>query len=79
MSKDFFTLRTYPYNLVCISWAKCDRAGQWWRQNLIDRDVPDIAMPDPRQLLALAQCPRRKTWHAPCMVIYFDFAAGQGR
>jgi hypothetical protein len=77
MTKGALTLRTYPYPMVRISCQKCGRAGQYRRQTLIDRYGPDIAMPDLRR--ELAQCPRRTTWHDPCMVIYSDFAAGKGR
>jgi hypothetical protein len=70
ISKGAWTLRTYPLDVVRISCAKCDRAGQYRRAKLIDRFGADMAMPD--LLPELAQCPRRENWSDPCMVVYCD-------
>jgi hypothetical protein len=50
-------LRDYPAELVRLSCAKCGRAGQYRKQNLIDRFGADMRLPDLRE--EIANCSRR--------------------
>jgi hypothetical protein len=58
MSKGALTPRTYPYPMVRISCSKCDRAGRYRQQMLIDHYGPDIAMPDTAPPAGAVSAPR---------------------
>jgi hypothetical protein len=63
-------LHEYPTEVVRLSCAKCGRAGQYRKQNLIDRYGADIRLPDLRE--EIAQCKRHGQMHDACMVRYVD-------
>jgi hypothetical protein len=63
-------LREYPGEIVRLPCPKCGRAGQYRKQNLIERHGPDIRLPDLRE--EIAQCERRGLVHDACMVSYVD-------
>ena len=63
------TLLAYPAEMVRLSCAKCGRAGQYRKQNLIERYGADIRLPDLRE--EIAQC-RHRGMHDACMVRYVD-------
>ena len=63
-------LREYPAETVRLSCQKCGRAGQYRKQNLIERYGTDIRLPDLRQ--EIAQCERHRQMHDACMVRYVD-------
>ena len=63
-------LHEYPADVVRLSCPKCGRAGQYRKQNLIERHGPDIRLPDLRE--EIAQCERRGLMHDACMVRYVD-------
>jgi hypothetical protein len=66
MNRHVLTVRTYPFDLVRISCAKCARIGQYRRQTLIDRFGPDTGMPE--VLEELAQCPDSRNYSDICQV-----------
>ena len=53
--------------IVC---ERCNRAGQYRIDKLIERYGPDITLPDLWH--ELAQCPRRGNMSDPCQVSYVD-------
>ena len=63
-------LREYPAETVRLSCEKRGRAGQYRKQNLIERYGTDIRLPDLRQ--EIAQCERHSQMHDACMVRYVD-------
>jgi len=63
-------LHEYPGDLVRLSCDKCGRAGQYRKQNLIERYGADIRLPDLRE--EIAQCSRHGQMHDACMVRYSD-------
>ena len=63
-------LRDYPGEIVRLSCPKCERAGQYRKQTLIERYGADIRLPDLRE--EIAQCPRHGQMHDACMVRYVD-------
>ena len=63
-------LREYPADMVRLTCTKCGRAGQYRKQNLIERYGPDIRLPDLRE--EISQCERRGQMHDACMVHYID-------
>ena len=50
--------------------AKCGRAGQYRKQNLVERYGAEIRLPDLRE--EIAQCQRHGLMHDACMVRYVD-------
>jgi hypothetical protein len=50
-------LREYPGELVRLSCTKCGRAGQYRKQNLIERFGAEMRLPDLRE--EIAQCGRQ--------------------
>jgi len=46
MAGGSFELREYPGEIVRLSCQKCGRAGQYRKQNLIERFGADIRLPD---------------------------------
>jgi hypothetical protein len=50
-------LREYPGEIVRLSCLKCGRAGQYRKQNLIERFGADMGLPDLRE--EIANCSRR--------------------
>jgi hypothetical protein len=67
-------LREYPGELVRLSCPKCGRAGQYRKQNLIERFGADMRLPDLRE--EIANCSVRGQRHDGCMVRYVDLVAG---
>lgn len=63
-------LREYPGAVVRLCCEKCGRAGQYRKQNLIQRYGADIRLPDLRE--EIAECERRGKMHDSCMVHYVD-------
>jgi hypothetical protein len=63
-------LRDYPGEIVRLSCLKCERAGQYRKEKLIERYGPDIRLPDLRE--EIAQCERHGQTHDACMVRYVD-------
>ena len=63
-------LSQYPGDTVRLSCPKCGRAGQYRKQNLIERYGADMRLPDLRE--EIANCSRRGQWHDGCMVRYVD-------
>jgi hypothetical protein len=63
----------YPGEIVRLSCAKCGRAGQYRKQNLIERFGADMRLPDLRE--EIANCSRRGQWHDGCMVRYVDLVS----
>jgi len=61
-------LHEYPAEIVRLSCEKCGRAGQYRKQNLIERYGADVRLPDLRQ--QIAQCERRGQMLDMCMVHY---------
>jgi hypothetical protein len=61
----FLQLREYPGEIVRLSCTKCGRAGQYRKQNLIDRYGAEIPLPNLRE--EIAQCERRGLMHDACM------------
>jgi hypothetical protein len=59
-------LHEYPGDIVRLSCPKCGRAGQYRKQNLIERYGADGRLPDLRE--EIAQCERRGQTHDACMV-----------
>ena len=49
-------LNEYPTDVVRLSCAKCGRAGQYQKQNLIEKFGADIRLPDLRW--EISQCRR---------------------
>jgi len=60
----------YPAEMVRLSCEKCGRAGQYRKENLIERFGPDFRLPDLRE--KIAQCGRHVQMHDACMVHYLD-------
>jgi hypothetical protein len=54
MAGGSLSLREYPGELVRLSCEKCGRAGQYRKQNSIERFGTDIRLPDLRQ--EISQC-----------------------
>ena len=63
-------LREYPGDLVRLSCEECGRAGQYRKQNLIERYGADSRLPDLR--VEISQCRRHGKMHDACMVRYVD-------
>jgi hypothetical protein len=63
-------LREYPTDTVRLSCPKCGRAGQYRKQNLIERFGADMRLPELRE--EIAQCGRQGKMHDACMVHYVD-------
>ena len=61
-------LREYPADMVRLSCAKCGRAGQYRKQNLIERYGADIRLPDLRE--EIAHYDRARKMHDMCGVHY---------
>ena len=59
-------LRDYPGEMVRLSCTKCGRAGQYRKQNLIERYGADMRLPDLRE--EIVQCERRGLTDDACMV-----------
>ena len=59
-------LREYPAETVRLSCEKRGRAGQYRKQNLIERYGTDIRLPDLRE--EIAQCRRLGQMHDACLV-----------
>jgi len=64
------TLSDYPGEIVRLSCPKCGRAGQYRKQNLIERYGADMRLPDLRE--EIAQCERRGQTQDSCVVRYVD-------
>ncbi len=65
-------LRDYATEMVRISCRRCDRRGQYRKENLIKQFGPDIALPDLRH--EIAKCERRQNMGDACGVFYVDLA-----
>ena len=74
MAGDSLQLREYPAPIVRLSCEKCGRAGQYRKQNLIERFGADIRFPDLRW--EISQCERHGQMHDACMVRYVDLVPG---
>jgi len=62
-------LQDHPGELVRILCDRCDRAGQYRREALIDRFGPAAGLPDVLWTLS-ATCPRRGSISEPCGARY---------
>lgn len=65
----------YPNDVVRLSCEKCGRAGQYRKQNLIERYGADIRLPDLRE--EIARCERYGKMHDTCMARYVDLVSRQ--
>ena len=63
-------LREYPADVVRLACEKCGRAGQYRKQNLIERYGANIWLPDLRW--EISQYSRHGQMHDACMVRYVD-------
>ena len=70
MAGGSLSLREYPGELVRLSCEKCGRAGQYRKQNSIERFGADIRLPDLRQ--EISQCRRHGQMHDACMFHYVE-------
>jgi hypothetical protein len=66
----------YPKQIVRLSCAKCGRAGQYRKQNLIEKLGAHTRLPDLRW--EISQCSRRGLMHDACMVRYVDLIPKAG-
>ena len=73
MANGSLELYEYPTDVVRLSCAKCGRAGQYRKQNLIERYGAGIQMPDLRW--EISQCRRHGQMHDACMVRYVDLVS----
>jgi hypothetical protein len=64
------TLLQYSGEIVRLSCEKCGRAGQYRKQNLIERYGADTRLPDLRG--EIAKCTRHGQMHDTCMARYVD-------
>jgi len=60
------SLRGYPEGIVRLTCEKWGRRGQYWKDSLIVRFCPDIALPVLRA--QIGQCERQKSIQDPCGV-----------
>ena len=70
MANGSLQLREYPGALVRLSCEKCGHAGQYRKQNLIERHGADARLPDIRE--QIAKCSRQGLMHDGCRVRYVD-------
>ena len=70
MANGSLQLREYPADLVRLACEKCGRAGQYRKENLIERYGADARLPDIRE--QIAKCSRYGLMHDGCRVRYVD-------
>ena len=73
MSGGSLQLHEHPVDVVRLSCQKCGRAGQYPKQNLIERYGANIRLPDLRW--EISQYSRRGLMHDGCMVRYVDLTS----
>lgn len=61
-----------PDRLCRIGCLKCDRAGAYRRETLVERFGLDWPMPDVLLKLAKATCPRHGSFSNPCGAVFLD-------
>jgi hypothetical protein len=66
------SLGEFHLDVVRIECPRCDQAGSYRRDGLVERFGEDIALPD--LLLALASCERRADFSRPCGARFTDLA-----
>jgi hypothetical protein len=70
MPNGAWSLGEWPLPMVRVACAKCGRARQYHTHRLIQEHGADMVMPELRHVLA--QCPRRRTFSDPCMIVCTD-------
>jgi hypothetical protein len=70
MPNGAWSLGEWPLPMVRVACAKCGRARQYHTHRLIQEHGADMVMPELRHVLA--QCPRRRTFSDPCMIVFTD-------
>jgi len=70
MANGSLQFREYPGAMVRLSCEKSGRAGQYRKQNLIERYGADARLPDIR--VQITKCSSHGQWHDGCMVRYID-------
>jgi hypothetical protein len=67
------SLGEFPLDVVRIECERCNRAGSYRRDGLVERFGADIALPD--LLVALASCERRADSSRTCGAWFTDIAS----
>ena len=67
---DHLSFANIPARLFARRAPKCGRAGQYRKQNLIERFGADMPLPDLRE--EIANCDRAGQMHDACMARFVD-------